>query len=338
MELGAPVAGAESPAAELKFPTGAARDEYMKTGKLSEPKTEAAAASKSSETSSSAPEKAESAPVSETGKETQEKKDTAATRLAEVLADLKAAGLSPSELKTFKREQAKETKVADPSPAKPEKKAEGEKYVPLDEAKWNAEHPNASYDDWTEAKAEHKAEFTARQTVAKVLADRDAADAKQKQESEATKIRTEQEQSWTKKVGDYKKTNPDYDPAPLMQKLVSAGVESGSLVDVWLSQSEVGPALLKHLAENPDVLAEIGKMNQLNASRKLTRIEITLEPAKEVTAPAKSKLSSAPDPASEVGGRGTAPTDEVEDAAKKGNTRAYIDAQNAREIAARRGK
>jgi hypothetical protein len=89
---------------------GAAYAEWRQTGKLPEakpaqPKGESAPPKESS--AEGQVPKGKSAPVSETGKQDQEKqkpRDNAATRLNELLEDLRKAGLTPAELKTYKRE------------------------------------------------------------------------------------------------------------------------------------------------------------------------------------------------------------------------------------------
>jgi hypothetical protein len=69
--------------------------------------------------------KEKAAPVSETGKQDQEKqkppRDNAATRLTELLDDLKRAGLTPAELKTYKREAQKAAEQVEQPKAAPEK-------------------------------------------------------------------------------------------------------------------------------------------------------------------------------------------------------------------------
>src|SRR6187455_476367 len=83
-----------------EIPTGGADYlEWRKTGKL--PSAESAPAK---ESAGDKPDK--SAPAPEAGRPQQERKprSNAESRLEEILTDLRTAGLSPSELKTFKRE------------------------------------------------------------------------------------------------------------------------------------------------------------------------------------------------------------------------------------------
>lgn len=107
---------------------GAAYAEWRQTGKLPEakptqPKGESAPPKESS--AEGEEPKGKSAPASETGNKDQEKqkppRDNAATRLNELLDDLRKAGLTPAELKTFKREVKEAEKAVEQPKAAPEK-------------------------------------------------------------------------------------------------------------------------------------------------------------------------------------------------------------------------
>jgi len=102
--------------------------EWRQTGKLPEakptqPKGESAPPKESS--AEGEEPKGKSAPASETGNKDQEKqkppRDNAATRLNELLDDLRKAGLTPAELKTFKREVKEAEKAVEQPKAAPEK-------------------------------------------------------------------------------------------------------------------------------------------------------------------------------------------------------------------------
>jgi hypothetical protein len=98
------------------------------------------------------------APASEAGKSDQEpKRSNAETRLTELLADLKTAGLSPAELKTFKREvqQAAQPKATPETTVKPAV-AEAPKKPKIDDFKTIDEYEDAKdkyYEDLTEQRA-----------------------------------------------------------------------------------------------------------------------------------------------------------------------------------------
>ena len=104
----------ESSPATLEVPRdGAAYAEWRQTGKLPEakpaqPKGESAPPKESSAEGREPKEKV--APASEAGNKEQEKpkppRDNAASRLNELLEDLRKAGLTPAELKTFKSDRA----------------------------------------------------------------------------------------------------------------------------------------------------------------------------------------------------------------------------------------
>ena len=147
---------------------GAAYAECRQTGKLPEakpaqPKGESAPPKESSAEGQQPKEKA--APVSKTGKQDQERqkppRDNAATRLTELLEDLRKAGLTPAELKTYKREaqkaaeqveqpKAAQEKTENPTELKPPTKPKAEDFKTYEEFE-------AAKDTYFEDMADYKA-------------------------------------------------------------------------------------------------------------------------------------------------------------------------------------
>jgi hypothetical protein len=122
--------GNETPSAPVTIPADSkAYAEWRMTGKVPEPKADDKPANGAAQTSGIPSDSGDkpgqkSAPAPEAGKEpkeTNEDRRSAKARLDEVLTDLKKAGLSPSELKTFKREAQKieQVKAAPETTEKP---------------------------------------------------------------------------------------------------------------------------------------------------------------------------------------------------------------------------
>jgi hypothetical protein len=115
----------------------------------------------------------------------------------------------------------------------------------------------------------------------------------------------------------------------------------GTVLDGWLIDSDHGAEIMYHYAKNPDELTALLEKPPFAQTRILTKLEDKLagevSTEKKETAPAP-QVTKAPKPASEVGGRGTAPEDAAFAAAKDGNFRAFKEEVNRRELErARRG-
>jgi hypothetical protein len=105
--------------------------EWRETGRLpgdSKPKAESAPA-KQDESSEPSDSDGEHAPAPEAGKDNKQEKankprSNAETRLKELLDDLKRAGLSPAELKSFKKQAQQAAEAETPKPEHTEKPAQ----------------------------------------------------------------------------------------------------------------------------------------------------------------------------------------------------------------------
>ena len=99
----------------FEVPQGAARAEWLKTGKVPEETPKAAPApAKKTAAEGDKPEGTE--PASEPGNK-QERRSNADTRLNELLDDLREAGLTPKALKTFKNEWDRKQTNSEPAKA-----------------------------------------------------------------------------------------------------------------------------------------------------------------------------------------------------------------------------
>lgn len=290
------------------------RGEWRNTGKLPEQpsKQESAPADTSKET------KSVTEPEAEAGKTTQEHKTEskrapgAEERIRELIAKNKASEARIQELEAGKKEPKADTKPA-------AKAAEGdpEKYVPLSEDDYFAKNPDKSYDDYMEAKMDHKIEWrlkTEKATAAKAEQER----------QQAEQLKTI-ETNWKERVDAAVKAHSDF--AEKCDAEFNKLIPAGSLLDGWMIDSELGAEILYHFANHRDELADVLKMSPFALTRKLTKLEDKLagEPApeKETKKAPVTEISKAPKPASEVGGRATAPEDEAADAAKAGDFRRF---------------
>lgn len=292
----------------------------------------------------------ESAPASDTGKGKQESRgertpkrggDDAASRLQEILGDLKNAGLSPAELKTFKRElKAAEEHVA-PAAVDEPKQPEKPKLEAFDDY--------SKYEEALEAYHDQMATFR----VNKALAEhgRKAAEAKtqadtQKRLADAV---TRYGDGSGQIIQDTAKalfndgkvpavvkalTNESPHIADVMYVLGSKAGELQSFID--LSKSDPGQAVRKFVLMEKLIADELGAASTKDetgsgesvrdASGKFT-----------ATTPAK-KTTSAPPPPRESSGRQSAPPDESEGAFNRDDFKAFRDAENAKDIARRNGR
>jgi len=317
----------ETPTPPPEVPTKPAEYmEWRKTGKL--PSAESAPAKEPSD--GDKPEKP--APAPEAGKPQQEKKrSNAESRLEELLADLRTAGLTPSELKSFKREVKQEQAKAAPEPPVKPPASQVKKLEDYDSIE-------AYLEDLADTKANQRLEAyraeERQKAEQKVISDK-LADAKKRYGDDAE----DQIRSTARDVF-------NDDGIPLAVKALAN--DSPVLVD-----------LMYVMGSNADELAEfvsLAKTNPGAAIRKLVLVEklVQEELAKGGTPKASSngetaqrdetgkflpakKTTSAPPPPRETSGRSSPPPDAVDRAVKEDDFAAYRAEQNRREIARRKG-
>lgn len=324
---------AEATAVEQEIPSaGSERIEWQKTGKI----TPKAAPTPASEASPKA--KAESAAASEAAPQ-EKSRDNAATRLQEILADLKTAGLSPAELKTFKREAAKTQ--AESSPAKPPEVKPVELAEPKEPDMNAAEYQGA--DGWTKYEADVR-KYT--RELAKYEAAKAVENYKtgQRQAEELSRV---QQQI---KTGREKYQDFDQKAEPIIAEFSK---DLSSPVSQAIGTSPVFEHLIYTIGGDSEAFIKLAKENPLAAVKRVGVLEaLILEElkgsAKETprddktgqfqSAPEKKAkaVSSAPAPPAEVGGKGTPPADEVEAALESGNQSRYNELMNARDLARRK--
>ncbi len=275
----------------------------------------------------------------------------AEARLQSILSDLREAGLSPAQLKTFKqdwqRQQAAETAAppAKPEPtAKPQgseapakpKMADFETYEAYEEAR----------DQWVEQMADFKAEqrlkqFTQEQAAAAerqaIKARVDEAKARYGDEAEQTIAQTARALWNDQAIPEMVKSFLGDSPA-LLDVLYALGSQPDELAAfVELARTNPGAAVRKAVALEgqlpPQGEAKAGKpAPQRDADGRFV-------PAAAAKTPAEKKPTDAPPPpARELSTRGSTPPDEIESAVASGDFRTYMAAKNRRDLEQRRGR
>jgi hypothetical protein len=212
--------------------------------------------------------KGKSAPVSETGKQDQEKqklRDNAATRLNELLEDLRKAGLTPAELKTYKRELKEAEKVVEQPKAAPEKTENPTELKPPTKPKSDDFKTYEEYEDARDKYFEEMADYKA---------------AKKFQEFQVEQARNAAYQSVQNKLNEAKARYVD-DPSAVetisaTSRTLVSDQQIPLAVKSIIDQSEVWPDIVYTLGSKPEELQafiKLGKENPDAAIRKAVLIE-----------------------------------------------------------------
>lgn len=324
--------------------------EWRQTGKTPEPSQpkEESAPSKDSAAGDEPAQK--TAPASEAGKKQEIKerpRSNAETRLNELLEDLRHAGLSPAELKTFKREAQRQEKPAEPQKAAPERteKPAGleppKKPKPEDfEGKTWEEYEAAKdkyYEDLADFKAQKRLEdFRAEQkqeSQQREMQDR-LSDAKQRYGAEAEPAIIEAAGAIFNDAQVHAVVKALVNDSPVLVDLLYVAASKPEDFAALLSEARTNPgaAIRRIVLLEKLVQEELAKGGKPEAGSAATRGEDG-----KFKAPEK-KVTGAPPPPKEVSGRGTSPPDEIESAAKNGDFRSYRDAANRRDLARAQGR
>ena len=286
------------------------RQEWRKTGQA--PKPESAPSPESKE-SDSGEKPATIAPASEPGTRQEHKKQTAAERLTELLDDLKRAGLSPSELKTFKREaQRAERQEAAPVPEK-KSEAKVEAKPRLEDKKEDGTAKYKNYQEWEDAKDE----WVANEAVRKADASRE----KQTREASQKEQQGKAERVWLERVAETRKNIADFDDVTSFAKNPDHPIfalPQGSALEVFIYETaEHGPEILHHLmADEAEYKRIVSLADRKSFDREMWKLDFSFAKSErsEKKAPVEPKTNALP-PVREVGGRGTGSDDSLVSAA-----------------------
>ena len=129
-------------------------------------------------------------------------------------------------------------------------------------------------------------------STAKALANRDKQEAERKANEERQKVMT----SWQTKLEAAKSELPDYEDMVASSDVVVSDQVRDAILD-----SDVGPKILYHLAENPEIATKISGLPLSSALREIGRLEARFEKTAEAPKPAVRK-SNAPAPINPIRG------------------------------------
>jgi hypothetical protein len=142
------------------------------------------------------------------------------------------------------------------------------------------------------------AKALAEYSTEKALAERDRQMAQQKEQEAQQKII----QSWAQKVQEAKAELPDFDDL-----VASSDVVVNNAVRDAILESDVGPKILYHLAENNDLAKKIASLSPNAALREIGKLEAKFEVNPETKPTAPVVRSKAPTPIQPIrGGQGKA--------------------------------
>lgn len=151
----------------------------------------------------------------------------------------------------------------------------------------NAEPQPSQFEDafeYAKALAEYSAE--------KALRDRDEQEVRRKQAEEQAKV----QESWVKRLNEAKAELPDFE-----DMVASSDVAVSDAIRDAIFESDVGPKILYHLAENPDEAKKLAEMSQAKALREIGKLEARLEVKKaEPEVRTVAAKSNAPAPISPI--------------------------------------
>ncbi len=144
-----------------------------------------------------------------------------------------------------------------------------------------AQQPVKTREDFTE---DEWIEYVAEQKATKLLRDRDAASA-QAREQEA--LAAEASTAWQAKISRYQEEMPDW-----AEVVGSADVDLPVEAIQYMNDSEVGPRMAYHLAQNPEEAERIAEMPERRRELAIIKLEMQME-AKAATAPQNLEVTKA---------------------------------------------
>ena len=135
---------------------------------------------------------------------------------------------------------------------------------------------------------------------AEALADWSAENAvmRARQEDIERKVQEERQkviETWNSRLENVKKDLPDYD-----DMVASSDVVVSDQVRDAILESEVGPRILYHLAENPEIAEKISKSSLITALREIGKLEARFEKTEPIEVKPVAVKSKAPAPISPI--------------------------------------
>jgi hypothetical protein len=143
-------------------------------------------------------------------------------------------------------------------------------------------------------------QFTDAFEYAEALADWSAENAVMRARQEDVEKKLQEERSkvidnWNKKLEATKSELPDYD-----DMVASADVMVSNEVRDAILESDVGPRILYHLAENPEIAEKISKASLITALREIGKLEARFEKTEPKEVKSVAQKSKAPAPISPI--------------------------------------
>jgi hypothetical protein len=149
------------------------------------------------------------------------------------------------------------------------------------------------------------AEALAEWTADKKIKEEKAKEAAHKVEQERAKVM----ETWASRVQDFRDKTPDFDDL-----VGSADVVVSNEVRDAIFESDVGPQILYHLAENPDVAKKLQGMTAIGALRMIGKLEAKFEESPAPTPKETAvKTSKAPPPITPIKAKANGPVTELDD-------------------------
>lgn len=164
---------------------------------------------------------------------------------------------------------------------------------------WTTQHPEQSYEDYIEARVEHRLEA------------RDKERTEREEQANAQRTATERRAAWQTNLTAAKQRIPDYDtrinhdlalPMPILSRM---------------AQSDLGPDLVLHLSEHPDLAQRLATLPAPDALELFGEIKATVKATLDAASPAaparRVPVSSAKAPIKPVGSSAQVIGDEPSD-------------------------
>lgn len=149
------------------------------------------------------------------------------------------------------------------------------------------------------------AEALSEWTADKRIKEEKAKEAAQRVEQERAKVMD----TWASRVNDFRSKTPDFDDL-----VGSADVVVSNEVRDAIFESDVGPQILYHLAENPDVAKKLSGLSAIGALRMVGKLEAKFEDSPTSTPKeTAAKTSKAPPPITPIKAKANGPVTELDD-------------------------
>ncbi len=145
-------------------------------------------------------------------------------------------------------------------------------------------YDDVAYEDYLEQRSTATAEAAAAKKAEEVVAKREETKARET-------TAAERKAKWTERVQTFSKDHPNFD-----EVVYAEDVDFSDAVAEALADSELGPQIAYHLAQNPDEARRISKLSAAAAGREVGKLEAKLSAA----APPANDNASASQPAPRV--------------------------------------